>query len=117
LTREEAVVEVEHLQKLLHSHIVRVEGTYTLKKDLAILLYPAADYNLEQYMDDIVGLDTNSRLEYLAIFPGCLARTIQYLHENNVKHMDIKPRNILIRDLNQINKRYKVSNKKLLFLL
>jgi hypothetical protein len=36
----------------------RVVGTYTFKKDLAILLYPVAPWNLDEFMDDL--MDTQS---------------------------------------------------------
>ncbi|OAG01358.1 uncharacterized protein CC84DRAFT_190173 [Paraphaeosphaeria sporulosa] len=116
VTREEAIVEVEHLQRLLYSHIFRVVGTYTLRKDLAILLYPAAEYNLEQYMDHVTDTSstypTKPRSEYLSTFMGCLARTVRFLHESNVKHMDIKPRNILIRrKFDSIDQEWKVRTK------
>ncbi|KAJ4291886.1 hypothetical protein N0V90_009783 [Kalmusia sp. IMI 367209] len=105
LSKEDAITEVEHLQRLSHSHIVRVIGTYTLRRDLAILLYPAAEWNLEEFMDDTVDLENNPeemvdlRRLATATFIGCLARTIRFLHSENVKHMDIKPKNILVRTM------------------
>lgn len=109
LTREDAINEVEHLQRLRHRHIVRVVGTYTLRRDLAILLYPAADWDLDEFMDETVqsriGSDAEleprdtSKLQALITFIGCLAKTVVFLHDNNVKHMDIKPKNILVRNI------------------
>ncbi|KAH6629850.1 kinase-like domain-containing protein, partial [Boeremia exigua] len=101
LTKEEAVTEVEHLQRLQHRHIVRLVGTYLLKKDLVILLYPAAEWNLEEYMDELFeGRSEIAKTDAatLSTFVGCLSNAIQYMHNNNVKHMDIKPKNVLIRD-------------------
>jgi serine/threonine protein kinase len=34
----------------------------------------------------------------LRIFIGCLSNALQYIHSKNVKHMDIKPQNLLIRN-------------------
>jgi serine/threonine protein kinase len=103
LSKEDAITEVEHLQRLQHSHIVRVVGTYTLKKDLAILLYPAAEWNLEEFMDDTIDAhgedEWQPQSEALKAFFGCLAHTIRFLHRENVKHMDIKPKNILVRPI------------------
>ncbi|KAF2443252.1 kinase-like protein [Karstenula rhodostoma CBS 690.94] len=111
LTKKEAIVEVEHLQRLSYSHLVRVVGTYTLKQDLSILLYPAADQNLEQYMDDIdmpaPHDDVDVRYTYLETFMECLVSTILFLHNQNIKHMDIKPKNILVRHLGS-DRGYKV---------
>lgn len=106
LKKEDAIVEVEHLTRLQHLHIVRVVGTYTLKRELAILLYPAAEWYLDKFMDELcdnVSLTQvhESNLEHgtqaLVTFFGCLSNAIEYIHFENVKHMDIKPKNILVR--------------------
>ncbi|KAF2848085.1 hypothetical protein T440DRAFT_176120 [Plenodomus tracheiphilus IPT5] len=60
LTKETVIAEVEHLHRLQHAHILRVVGTYTLKKNLAILLYPATPWNLEEFMEEM--LDTQSTI-------------------------------------------------------
>ena len=52
-TKEMAITEVEHLQRAQHRHVVRVVGTYTLRKKLAILLYPAAKWNLDEFLDEV----------------------------------------------------------------
>lgn len=54
ISRKEAIEEVEHLQRLNNAHIVRVVGTYVVLNELAILLYPVAEWNLENYMDLIL---------------------------------------------------------------
>jgi len=89
--QENAIKEVEHLQRLQHSHIVRAIGTYIIGKDL-ILLYPVAEYNLEIFIDHIyesTGSESAARLvdwetclfaEFfdkkpcLPAFFGCLSR-------------------------------------------
>jgi serine/threonine protein kinase len=100
LTKEDVVVEVEHLQRLQHSYIVRAVGTYTLGRKLSILLYPAADKNLEDFMDDLADSESTPHdrdIQYMQQFFGCLSNAIDFIHNMNVKHMDIKPRNILVR--------------------
>lgn len=52
--QQDAIQEVEHLQRLHHAHIVRVVGTYVLPKTLAILLYPVADWNLETFLEMVI---------------------------------------------------------------
>lgn len=110
MKRTDALKEVQHLKKLKHSHIVQVVGTYTFKQDLAILLYPAAEYNLETFMESIITESPGRKgfrdqekvypkLRALTTFFGCLAHTIRFLHRNATKHMDIKPKNLLIRDM------------------
>ncbi|KAF2128921.1 kinase-like protein [Dothidotthia symphoricarpi CBS 119687] len=110
LTKEAVIVEVEHLHRLQHFHVLRVVGTYTLRKDLAIMLYPATPWNLDEFMDEL--LDTRSVLntdvlltgtwrkrtcvEALKTFFGCLAHSLMFIHSKNVKHMDIEPKNLLV---------------------
>lgn len=108
LTREDVITEVENLQRLQHAHVVRVVGTYTLRKSLSILLYPAADQNLEELMDELVesGLSIESGYIILPAFFGCLSAAMSFIHGNNVKHMDIKPKNILVRCTSQGRKIY-----------
>jgi hypothetical protein len=119
LKKEEAVTEVEHLLRLQHAHIVRVIGTYTLRKDLAILLYPAAETDLDAYMDGLLDDPdmsfslasseefSESATRTMMTFFGCLSNAIAFIHERNVKHMDIKPKNILVRRTNGgLNKVY-----------
>jgi len=56
MKREDAVTEVEHLQRLSHFHLIQVIGTYIMGKDLSILLYPVTEYNLETFIDSIIEL-------------------------------------------------------------
>ncbi|CAO2652823.1 Nn.00g022340.m01.CDS01 [Neocucurbitaria sp. VM-36] len=104
LKKEDAITEVEHLQRLQHSHIVRVIGTYTLGKHLSILLYPATLCNLDEFMDEELGF--YNKLTALNTFFGCLSNAIRFIHSKNVKHMDIKPKNLLVRPLAE--GRYKI---------
>ncbi|KAH7359533.1 kinase-like domain-containing protein [Pyrenochaeta sp. MPI-SDFR-AT-0127] len=102
LKKEDAIIEVQHLQRLQHSHIVRVVGTYTLKKELTILLYPAAEWNLDEFMDELLDAESCSsfpKRAYTALmtFVGCLSNAVHFIHQKHVKHMDIKPKNLLVR--------------------
>jgi hypothetical protein len=109
MPKEEVVTEVENLQRLQHSHIVRIVGTYTLRRSLAILLYPVADWNLEEFMDDIVELERTDNDHGIKAMPtmfGCLSSAIEFIHDKNVKHMDIKPKNILVRRVDGLPKVY-----------
>tara|TARA_R110002003_G_scaffold52_20_gene4500 strand:- start:2621 stop:4060 length:1440 start_codon:yes stop_codon:yes gene_type:complete len=122
LHKVDYIAEVEHLHRLQHAHILRVVGTYTHRKDLAILLYPVAPWNLDEFMDEL--LDTDSRVnadvlqfgtwrnrtaaKALRISFGCLTHALAFIHSKNVKHMDIKPKNILIRPMNPSYSSYKI---------
>jgi serine/threonine protein kinase len=102
LKREEVIKEVEHLQRLKHPHIIRVVGTYTLDRTLSILLYPVADYTLDEFLESVDRLQPHeqpARIFAVSTFFRCLAKGLAYIHEKAMKHMDIKPKNLLIRDM------------------
>ena len=110
MKRTDAIREVKQLKRSQHSHIVQVVGTYTFKQDLAILLYPAAEFNLETFMESVLAEspgstnylnkeETQPKLRAMVTFFSCLSRAISFLHSNATKHMDIKPKNLLVKDL------------------
>ncbi|KAF2197243.1 kinase-like protein [Delitschia confertaspora ATCC 74209] len=105
LKKEEVIKEVEHLQRLKHPHVIRVVGTYTLPQKLSILLYPVAEYTLDQFLEStqdsnhfLLG-EYSVRLYSISSFLRCLAKGLAYIHEKAMKHMDIKPKNLLVRDM------------------
>lgn len=48
--KEEVMREVQQLYNAQHAHIVRLVGTYVIENQLAILTYPMADWNLDQFL-------------------------------------------------------------------
>lgn len=96
----DALIEVTHLQKLRHFHIVQLVGSYLQGRDFSILMYPVADYHLGKFLDDstytLIGYDT--RNVFLPSIFGCLASAFNFIHKHSTKHMDVKPQNILVRD-------------------
>ncbi|KAL1621121.1 hypothetical protein SLS56_009326 [Neofusicoccum ribis] len=111
MKREDAVKEVEHLQRLSHAHIVRLIGTYIIEdgKNFYILMYPVVDFDLERFLEKISdAAEDGAPQDFLAAadaslksFFSCLVATLDFLQKRNVKHMDIKPKNILVRDVRQ----------------
>ncbi|KAF2647410.1 kinase-like protein, partial [Lophiostoma macrostomum CBS 122681] len=103
LKKEEVIKEVEQLQRLRHPHVIRVVGTYTLPHSLSILLYPVAQYTLDQFLESTQNdehcKDRPARMYSISTFVRCLAKAMAYIHQKAVKHMDIKPQNLLIRDM------------------
>ena len=97
-TKEMAITEVKHLQSAQHRHVVRLVGTYTFKRSLAILLYPAATWNLDEFLDELED-QLPLPLQFadaLRTFFGCLTNGMLFIHNHSIKHMDIKPKNILV---------------------
>ena len=91
--------EIKTLSKVSdHDHLIKVKGTYTDRKWLAMLLDPVADGNLKEYMSDTCLTSTQDQALFRTYF-GCLADTIKYLHDTYVGiiHKDIKPENVLLK--------------------
>ena len=116
---EEVRRELDILKKLSHRHVVTLLGSYTQNKILGLLLHPVAVCDLGVFLEELdeeqrlgaaelgeglsklvdrLGLPVSlsSARERLNKVYGCLANAIQYLHDQNVRHKDIKPRNILL---------------------
>ncbi|CAD6569587.1 MAG: hypothetical protein ASARMPRED_002957 [Alectoria sarmentosa] len=92
--------EIKVLSKVAEDdHLIKVRGTYTDKKYLAMLLEPVADGNLKQYMNKgpLTSIEEQNRFR---TYFGCLAHTIRFLHDSSIEtlHKDIKPENILLKD-------------------
>lgn len=121
LKKTQAILEVEHLHKLQHSHVVRVVGTYTIEKRLAILLYPVARWSLGDFMEEVSQrsrtLKTCSDVdvwdrpstqawlgtEALTNFFGCISNAVAFIHQQNIRHMDFKPGNLLVRPTQRLS--------------
>jgi serine/threonine protein kinase len=107
--------ELDVLKKLSHKHVVTLLGSYTQNNVLGLLLYPAAVCDLGVFLEELdenqsthsadfeklmdrLGFagDANRAKDRLNKVYGCLANAVQYLHENDIRHKDIKPRNILL---------------------
>ncbi|KAI1385243.1 kinase-like protein [Hypoxylon trugodes] len=99
--------EISIMDKLKHRHIVQIHGSHYIGSDgmIGILLRPIADMSLTgwfDYMGELQrdGNDTD-RLEarnVMCQWPSCLFHALDYLHNLGIRHKDIKPSNILIKD-------------------
>lgn len=97
---DDLVQEVEVLQQLRHPHIIRFLGTYSRGDSLSIFLSPVAEVTLSVWLDKhAVDIPPYGRDDMTKMF-GCLASSVRYLHEKRplIKHMDIKPQNILVME-------------------
>jgi hypothetical protein len=88
--------ELKTLKALQHRHLVKLTGSYTDRNFVGLIMNPVADMNLATYLSAIVDLE--DRKNCLRRFFGCLATAVDYLHSQKVRHKDIKPENILVKD-------------------
>lgn len=104
---EDLIREVSYLHNLRHPHIIQLVGTYLQKNTFAILLYPVATGDLTKFMDEwqpysavyaeLPSPALEAQLD-LARFFLCLASAVAFMHEQGIRHMDIKPSNILVHE-------------------
>ncbi len=91
-----ASTEIKCLNGLRHPHIVSIVGAYLDGNSVGILLYPAAEWNLEHFMVDVPNVRGEDQRHHLRRYFVCLAQAVSYLHKLNIRHKDIKPTNILV---------------------
>lgn len=98
----DARTEIQCLKGLRHPHIVKIVGAYVDGNSVGILLYPAAEWNLEQFMVKIPDRHGEDQRYHLRRFFVCLAQAVSYLHDFNIRHKDIKPTNILVDSFSNV---------------
>jgi TolA-binding protein/tRNA A-37 threonylcarbamoyl transferase component Bud32 len=89
---QQFIAEIEILKRLKHRHVVEFVGSYTDVQHMGLIMSPVADMDLSTYL---ACADTATYRE-LRTFFGCLARALEFLHAQSIRHKDIKPSNILV---------------------
>jgi serine/threonine protein kinase len=92
--------EVSIMQKLRHHHIAAVQMFVRGTDSFSIIMSPIADCDLLGYLQQecIANEFPKTQISHLTTWFGCLASALSFAHANMIKHEDIKPRNILIKD-------------------
>jgi predicted negative regulator of RcsB-dependent stress response len=86
------VAEINILKRLKHPHVVNMIGSYTDPRYMGLIMTPIADIDLSTYL----ATASPSSHHELRTFFGCLAYALKYLHEQSLRHKDIKPSNVLV---------------------
>lgn len=90
--------ELTILKRLSHHHLVKFIGSYTDPNYVGLIMSPVADCDLAEFLqpDPL----PKERLFHIRHFYGCLISALEYLHDNKIRHKDVKPGNILVHGSN-----------------
>jgi len=86
------ITEIEVSKRLRHRHIIDYVGSYTHPRHIGLVISPIADMDLAKYLLQAGA----SKHKELRTFFSCLARGLEFLHDQRIRHKDIKPSNILV---------------------
>ncbi|OCL14380.1 kinase-like protein, partial [Glonium stellatum] len=102
--------EIDILKKLSHRHIIQFVGTFNHKKTMGLVVWPVA--TLRGFSEKSPGSihrfrELDIKVESCALARplarkwlcqqfGCLASAIYYIHQNGIRHKDLKPSNVLL---------------------
>ncbi|CAI6302608.1 unnamed protein product [Periconia digitata] len=92
--------ELGVLKRISHRHTVMLVGSFTDFTSFSLILSPVAKDVLKSVLERQSHQKPlpESELATLRQAFGCLATALAYLHEQKVRHKDIKPGNILLSD-------------------
>jgi serine/threonine protein kinase len=91
----EELEEVQLLQSLKHTNIVKFFESFALGQELMIVMEYCGNGNLSKLKSSM------TELLLLAIIAD-VASALAYIHERNMIHFDVKPQNILLSSIGEI---------------
>lgn len=97
---QEVKNEVNIMQRLRHHHIASVLFYVRDVSAFSLIMLPVGDYDLRQFLEEkcIQAKFPGNELKHIDNWFGCLVSALAYAHEQHIKHEDIKPSNILIKE-------------------
>ncbi|KAJ4352207.1 uncharacterized protein N0V89_007554 [Didymosphaeria variabile] len=92
--------EVSVLKRVSHHHLVSFVASFTDLSSFSLILNPVAKDVLKSMLERQARDEPLPEADISALRRslGCLATALAYLHEEGVRHKDIKPGNILLSD-------------------
>ena len=102
-TVSEFEAELQNLSRCRHRHIIKLRASFTDEANFGFIISPVAESTLQELLSvytskNHIYKDKAVRKALFNAF-GCLLDAVHYLHDAlNIRHRDIKPRNILIHN-------------------
>lgn len=84
--------EISVLRRLQHVHVISLVGAYSTSRYFTLVLLPYVESSLRYILEGEAGVPVLTKSF------GCLTSALSYLHQSRVRHNDIKPSNILIKN-------------------
>jgi hypothetical protein len=82
--------EVSIIQKLRHRHMVRLVSTYQVEKQFCLVMLPAAQCHLGEYLEMLSntgnGADIAAGHRLIWKWYGCLSQALKYIHQQRIRH-------------------------------
>ncbi|KAL8729274.1 MAG: hypothetical protein Q9181_005065 [Wetmoreana brouardii] len=102
-TAEEVEKKVENevwiMQILRHQNIVTLGAFFKELDGFSIMIHPVADYHLRQFFDICVQNEYHeSYTRHINPWFGSLLDALAFTHKHEIRHRDVKPSNILIKN-------------------
>lgn len=100
LVEQQVKTEVDIMQRLRHHHIASVLFYVKDVSSFSLIMLPVGDYDLRQFLESVCAQAAFPRdeIRHLDSWFGSLISALAYAHGEQIKHEDIKPSNILIKD-------------------
>ncbi|KAI9774159.1 MAG: hypothetical protein M1840_005252 [Geoglossum simile] len=98
-TAKAVLEEARIIRKLAHPHIISIRGMYEEPRGFGMLLSPVADGDLVWFLKACD--EENFPIERLSLIGDwfyCLGNGLAYIHRQMIRHKDVKPSNILVKD-------------------
>jgi serine/threonine protein kinase len=87
--------ELANAKKVQHRHVARIVGSFTSPRHVGIIMSTVGDQDFASFLEGHLDADGKSLLRS---FYGCLVSGLLAIHEGNIRHNDVKPHNIILRD-------------------